>query len=123
MLKQFTYLKRLTLELKLIHIFHMTLLISGCVHAIDSIMVSILTLSMSRNSENPSSVICMTLTVDLDFQGQTNSFEIYIIFKVSHHSYIIYFRFVEFLDRLDYVKINTKIKSVACIQPEIMKVI
>ena len=40
----------------------------------------------------------------------------------NHHSYIIYFRFVEFLD-LDYVKINTKIKSVACIQPEIMKVI
>ena len=30
MLKQFTYLKRLTLELKVIHIFHMTLLISGC---------------------------------------------------------------------------------------------
>ena len=28
MLKQFTYLKRLTLELKVIHIFHMTLLIS-----------------------------------------------------------------------------------------------
>ena len=59
--------------------------------------------------------------VDLDFQGQTIFFEIIIIFKVSHHSYIIYFRFFEFLD-LDYVKINIKIKSVSCIQPEIIKV-
>ena len=33
-----------------------------------------------------------------------------------------YFRFHEFLD-LDYVEIDTKIKSVACVQPEIMKVI
>ena len=64
----------------------------------------------------------LTLMFDLDFQGQTTFFQIYIIFKVSHHRYIIYFWFFEFLD-LDYVKINTKIKSVACIQPEIMKVI
>ena len=60
--------------------------------------------------------------VDLDFQGQTNFFQICIIVKVNHHSYIIYFTFSEFLD-IDYVKINIKIKSVACIQPEIMKVI
>ena len=60
--------------------------------------------------------------VDLDFQGQTNFFQISIIFKVKHHSYIICFRFAGFLD-LDYVKINTKIMSVACFQPEIMKVI
>ena len=60
--------------------------------------------------------------VDLDFQGQTIFFQICIIFKVNHHSYIICFRLSEFLD-LVYVKINTKIKSVACIQPEIMKVI
>ena len=60
--------------------------------------------------------------VDLDFRGQINFFQICIIFKVNHHSYIICFRFAEILD-LDYVKINTKIKSVACIQPEIMKVI
>ena len=59
---------------------------------------------------------------DLDFQGQTNFFQICIIFKVNHHDYIIYFNFFEFLD-IDYVKINTKIKSVACIQPEIIKVI
>ena len=64
----------------------------------------------------------LTLMVDLDFQGQTNFFQICIIFKVNHHSYIICFRIAEFLD-LDYVKINTKIKSEACIQPEIMKVI
>ena len=64
----------------------------------------------------------LTLIVDLDFQGQTNFFQICLIFKVNHHSYIICFRFSKFLD-LDYVKINTEIKSVACIQPEIMKVI
>ena len=56
MLKYFTYLKRLTLELKVTHIFPMTLFISGCMHAIDSILVSILTFSMSRNSEYRSSV-------------------------------------------------------------------
>ena len=60
--------------------------------------------------------------VDLDFQSQTNCFKIAIIFKINHHSYIIGFRFAGFLD-LDYVKINTKIKSEACIQPQIMKVI
>ena len=64
----------------------------------------------------------LTLMVDLDFQGQTNFFQICIIYKVNHHSYIICFRFAEFLN-LDYVKINTEIKSEACIQPEIMKVI
>ena len=56
MLKQFTYLQRLTLKLKVIHILHMTLLISGIVLAIDSILVSILTLSKSEISENPFSI-------------------------------------------------------------------
>ena len=46
----------------------------------------------------------------------------YIIFKVSHHSYIMFFRFFEFPD-LGYVIINSKKKSVACIQPEIINVI
>ena len=64
----------------------------------------------------------LALMVDLDFQGKTIFFRNLYFFKVSHHSYIIYFRFVKFLD-LDYVTINTKIKSVACIQPEIMKVV
>ena len=64
----------------------------------------------------------LTLMVDLDFLGQTNFFQICIIFKVNHHSYIICFRFAEFRLDLDYVKIDTKIKSEACIQPEIMKV-
>ena len=32
--------------------------------------------------------------VDLDFQGQTYSFEIIIIFKVSHYNYIIYSDFL-----------------------------
>ena len=58
----------------------------------------------------------LTLMFDLDFQGQTTFLQIYIIFKVSHYRYIIYFWFFEFYD-LDYVKINTEIKSAACIQP------
>ena len=59
---------------------------------------------------------------DLDFQGKTKFSQICIIFKVNHHNYIIYFKIFEFLD-IDYVKIKTKIESVACIQPEIIKVI
>ena len=56
MLKKFTNLERLTLKLKVIQILHMTLLISGCMLAIDSIVVSILTFSMLRISENLFSV-------------------------------------------------------------------
>ena len=48
-------------------------------------------------------------------------FQICFILKVNHHSYIIYFRCCEFLDYAE--GINTKIKSIACIQPEIMRVI
>ena len=33
----------------------------------------------------------LTLMFDLDFQGQTTFLQIYIIFKVSHNRYIIYF--------------------------------
>ena len=33
----------------------------------------------------------LTLMFDLDFQGQTTFLQIYIIFKVSHYRYIIYF--------------------------------
>ena len=64
----------------------------------------------------------LTLMFDLGFQGQTTFLQIYIIFKVSHYIYIIYFWFFEFFD-LDYVKINIEIKSAACIQPAIMNVI
>ena len=64
----------------------------------------------------------LNLMFDLDFQGQTTSIQIYIIFKVSHYRYVIYFLFFEFFD-FDYVKINTEIESAACIHPEIMKVI
>ena len=56
MLKYITYFNCLTLELKVIHIICMTLLISGCMHAIDSILVSIRIFSISRISENSSSV-------------------------------------------------------------------
>ena len=33
----------------------------------------------------------LTLMFDFDFQGQTTFLQIYIIFKVSHYRYIIYF--------------------------------
>ena len=36
----------------------------------------------------------LTLMFDLDFQGQTTFLQMYIIFKVSHHRYIIYFWFM-----------------------------
>ena len=55
-MKYFTYLQRLTLKLKVIHILQMTLIISGIILAIDSILVSILTLSKSEISENPFSI-------------------------------------------------------------------
>ena len=64
----------------------------------------------------------LTLMFDLDFQGQTVFLRIYIIFKVNHHRYIIFLWFFEFI-HLDYVKFNNKIKSVTCIQQEMMKVI
>ena len=44
------------------------------------------------------------------------------IFKVNHQGHVTDFRFSEILD-LANVRIDTKIKSVACIQPEIRKVI
>ena len=52
MLKLYTYFQSLNLKLKVIPILHMTLLISGSMLAIDSILVSILTFSKSGISEN-----------------------------------------------------------------------
>ena len=44
------------------------------------------------------------------------------IFKVNHQGQVTDFGFSEILD-IVYVRINTKIKSAACIQPELRKVI
>ena len=44
-----------------------------------------------------------------------------MIFKVNRQGHVIYFGLFEIPD-LEYVKINTKNKSVACIQPEIKEV-
>ena len=41
-----------------------------------------------------------------------------LIFKVKHQGQVTYFEFSEILDFAN-VRIDTKIKSVACIQPEI----
>ena len=60
----------------------------------------------------------MTLTFDLENWGQTY---ISMIFKVNRQGHVIYFCLFEIPD-LEYVEIDTKIKSVACIQPEIQEV-
>ena len=44
------------------------------------------------------------------------------IFKVNHQDQVIDFEFFEILGIVD-VRIDTKIKSAACIQPEIRKVL
>ena len=44
------------------------------------------------------------------------------IFKVNHQGQLIDFRFSEILDIVN-VRIDTKIKSAACMQPELRKVI
>ena len=44
------------------------------------------------------------------------------IFKVTHQGQVIDFEFSEILDIVN-VRIDTKIKSAACIQPELRKVI
>ena len=85
MLKTNTWPWRLTLKLEVIHFFHMTLLISGCMPAIDSILMSNLTYSRSRISEN--SLIHFRVP-DLD----------------------VWPWFFEFL-HLDYVEFNIKIAS------------
>ena len=60
----------------------------------------------------------MALTFDLENWGQTY---VYMIFKVNRQGHVIYFGLFEIPD-LEYVEIDTKIKSVACIQPEIQEV-
>ena len=45
-----------------------------------------------------------------------------LIFKVNHQGQVIDFGFSEIID-LGNVRIDTKVKSASCIQPEIMKVI
>ena len=47
--------------------------------------------------------------------------EVYMIFKVNRQGHVIYFGLFEISD-LEYVENDTKIKSVACIQPEIQEV-
>ena len=44
-----------------------------------------------------------------------------MIFKVNRQGHVIYFGLFEIPD-LEYVEIDTTIKSVACIQPEIQEV-
>ena len=55
----------------------------------------------------------MTSTFDLENWGQTY---IYMMFKVKRQGLVIYFGLFETHD-LEYVEIDTKIKSVSCKQP------
>ena len=66
MLKTIPWPWRLTLELKVTHIHCMTFINSGCIHDADLILVSILTFSRSRISENSKSITwpwCLTLKI------------------------------------------------------------
>ena len=56
-----------------------------------------------------------------DTKGHTQMCLIFI-FKVNHQGHVTDFEISEILD-LANVRMDTKIKSVACIQPEIKKVI
>ena len=56
MLKTIPWPWRLTLEFKVTHIHCMTFINSGCIHDADLILVSILTFSKSRISENSKSI-------------------------------------------------------------------
>ena len=64
--------------------------------------------------------VCMMFTTR-DTKGHTQMC-LTFIFKVNHQGHVTDFGFPEILD-LANVRIDTKIKSVACIQPEIRKVI
>ena len=56
-----------------------------------------------------------------DMKGYTQTC-LTLIFKVSHQGQVTDFGLSEILD-LENVRIDTKIKSAACIQPELRKVI
>ena len=56
-----------------------------------------------------------------DTKGHTQTC-LTLIFKVNHQGQVTDFRFSEILD-FEHVRIGTKIKSAACIQPELRKVI
>ena len=66
MLKTIPWPWRLTLEFKVTHIHCMTFLNYPCIHDADLTLVSILTFSRSRISENPKSITwpwCLTLKI------------------------------------------------------------
>ena len=66
MLKTIPWPWRLILELKVTHIHCMTFINSGCIHDADLTLVTILTFSRSRISENPKSVTwpwCLILKI------------------------------------------------------------
>ena len=83
----------------------MTLHISGCIYGTDKISVSILTLSRSRISKKNN---YLTLTVDLERQGQTHFYMTLLMFGCLHDTNIIL------------VLILTKSKSVISNKPKLV---
>ena len=64
--------------------------------------------------------VCMMFTTR-DTKGHAQMC-LTFIFKVNHQGQVTDFGFSEILD-LENVRIDTKVKSASCIQPELMKVI
>ena len=62
----------------------------------------------------------LTLIVDLDFQGQTNFFQICLIFKVNYGGQATYVSHIE-IPNIVYVQIDTNIVSLSRIQPMMNK--
>ena len=106
-IKTNTWPYRVTLKLKVIHFFHITLLISGCMPAIYSILVSNLTYSRSRISENLFPVTwprCLTLI----FKVKPRFFK-FILFS---RSVIIYTLFIsDFLSSSTSIMLKSILKS------------
>ena len=103
--------------------FWMTFVISGCKRGTDLILVSILTFLGSRRSKKLKSIFWpwrLTLKIKVIYMYRYDL--CYLLQETWYQlDHVIYFGLFEIPD-LEYVGINTKIKSVACIQPEIQEV-
>ena len=65
----------------------MTFRISGCIYSEDKILVSILTFLRSRILEKKTNYL--TLTVDLERQGQTHFYMTFLVFGCIHDTDLI----------------------------------
>ena len=89
MLKKIMWPWRLTLELKVTHIYCMTFLISGCIQATDLILVSILNICKVNDLRKPK-ISHLTLIVDFENEGQTHLCMTFRISGCKHHTDMIF---------------------------------